>query len=335
MKSRARAYHRSHLTEYVQRRQKAVIYARESGDLTLLVTCLEMLSNAFYHTGQIDESLHTYIEAERESKSTEVPGFLRGRVRSGLSLPYAQYGKSEEVVQFVDGAYATFTEPDDETPVYLRVTNGRFIIMLDEGRSILDLGNHAQKQGNVDDSFKYWKDAVEKFDKIEQFHSSVLVSVGITAEMEIGRALAYAKLGYAELHTSLDGFSSPHKRFLLDFDQLLDKPLQSLLPLLRNRPDDAAYLHWLVETLKTKLMEFPITELDYGVCHGDIHGGNVHVTQNQKVTFFDFDDCGPGWRVYDLATFRWNLLINNQDETLWQAFLQGYQQKRTIRVVFA
>ena len=44
MKSRARAYHRSHLTEYVQRRQKAVIYARESGDLTLLVTCLEMLS---------------------------------------------------------------------------------------------------------------------------------------------------------------------------------------------------------------------------------------------------------------------------------------------------
>lgn len=42
---------------------------------------------------------------------------------------------------------------DDRTTEY-KVTNGRFIIMLDEGRSILDLGNHAQKQGNVDDSLK-------------------------------------------------------------------------------------------------------------------------------------------------------------------------------------
>ena len=54
-------------------------------------------------------------------------------------------------------------------------------------------------------------------------------------------------------------------------------------------------------------------------------------SQNQKVTFFDFDDCGLGWRAYDLATFRWNLLVNEQDETVWQAFLQGYQQERTIR----
>ena len=50
-----------------------------------------------------------------------------------------------------------------------------------------------------------------------------------------GRALA-------EVHTSLDNFSSQHERPPLDFDLLLDRPLQALLPLLENRPDDAAYL---------------------------------------------------------------------------------------------
>jgi len=95
----------------------------------------------------------------------------------------------------MDGAYETFTEPDDETPVFLRVTNGRFIIMLDEGRSILDLGNHEHKQGNASDAIKYWKSAAEKLGKIGQLSSSVLVPAGIAAEGEIAQALAYAKAG--------------------------------------------------------------------------------------------------------------------------------------------
>ena len=72
----------------------------------------------------------------------------------------------------------------------------------------------------------------------------------------------------------------------LDFDQLLDRPLQALLPLLENRPDDAAYLRWLAQTLKTRLMDLPITELDYGVCHGDAHEGNAHVISKSKSDFF-------------------------------------------------
>jgi Ser/Thr protein kinase RdoA (MazF antagonist) len=144
-----------------------------------------------------------------------------------------------------------------------------------------------------------------------------------TYSFTYGRALA-------EIHSSLDEFASRHKRFQLHLDYLLDTPLRTILPLLENRPDDAASLLRLVDMLKTSLTSLPITELEYGVCHGDSHGGNAHISKDQKVTFFDFDDCGQGWRAYDIATFRWNVAINKQDNKIWHAFLQGYIQRRPI-----
>jgi Ser/Thr protein kinase RdoA (MazF antagonist) len=145
-----------------------------------------------------------------------------------------------------------------------------------------------------------------------------------TYSLLYGRALA-------DIHTGLDDFSSQQKRFQLHLEYLLDTPLQTILPLLKHRPVDSAYLLQLVDLLKTSLMSLPLTELEYGVCHGDAHGGNAHITPDQKVTFFDFDDCGEGWRAFDLATFRWNVAINKQEDTIWQAFLQGYRQRRALR----
>ena len=55
------------------------------------------------------------------------------------------------------------------------------------------MGNHEQKRGNLDRAQKYWKDAAEKFGKMEQLPSSVLVPTRIAAEVAIVQALAYAK----------------------------------------------------------------------------------------------------------------------------------------------
>lgn len=119
---------------------------------------------------------------------------------------------------------------------------------------------------------------------------------------------------------------------------MLDKPLQTILPMLADRPDDAAYLLRVVESLKEQVGRMPASELEWGVCHGDLHGGNAHTTEHQ-VTFFDFDCCGPGWRAYDIAVFRWFVVFRrsgvyrHQDEKLWEAFLAGYMQHRTLNVV--
>ncbi len=70
--------------------------------------------------------------------------------------------------------------------------------------------------------------------------------------------------------------------------------------------------------------------LDEGPCHGDIQGANCHATDEGTVTFFDFECCGIGWRVYDLATLRWAAALNGADDTLWTAFLQGYTECRDV-----
>ena len=57
----------------------------------------------------------------------------------------------------------------------------------------------------------------------------------------------------------------------------------------------------------------------------DTSSANAHVSVGGEVTLFDFDFCGLGWRVYDLATF----LIGESPE-IASAFLEGYQAVRTL-----
>ncbi|HEU0003372.1 MAG TPA: phosphotransferase [Ktedonobacteraceae bacterium] len=145
-------------------------------------------------------------------------------------------------------------------------------------------------------------------------------------------SLAYGQ-GVAFVHNALDDFTTPHTRFRLDLDHLLERPLRTILPLLEDRPEDRAYLLHIVDVIKKQIADLPLGELEWGACHGDFHGGNAHITGDLQVVFFDFDCCGPGWRAYDIAVFRWARALNQQDETLWEAFLRGYRQQRTIQAV--
>ncbi|WP_407573010.1 phosphotransferase [Deinococcus altitudinis] len=47
-------------------------------------------------------------------------------------------------------------------------------------------------------------------------------------------------------------------------------------------------------------------DLSEGICHGDLHGGNVHVPDGVW-TRFDFDCGGRRWRAYDVAVFWWSM----------------------------
>jgi len=67
--------------------------------------------------------------------------------------------------------------------------------------------------------------------------------------------------------------------------------------------------------------------MDIGFCHGDLHGFNAHL-DGDVITHYDFEECGFGYRIYDLATFRWSFYFNDSGVDQWTAFLDGYQ---TIR----
>lgn len=131
----------------------------------------------------------------------------------------------------------------------------------------------------------------------------------------------------AALHDAMASFQDPGGRFHLDVAHLIDGPLAVVLPLLGERPDDAALLADLGARARARLAELASQGLSVGVCHGDPHGHNSHLHEGVW-THFDFDCGGPGWRVYDLAVFWWSLSLEKKSADVWEAFLDGYGRDR-------
>ena len=135
----------------------------------------------------------------------------------------------------------------------------------------------------------------------------------------------------ALMHRAADTFAGAGPRVCLDLDELLEIPLQVLSPFLADRPDDWQYLMRLADRLRAAVM--PLTgELEWGVCHGDLHPGNAHAAEGHPVTLFDFEFAGPGWRIDDIATFCFRAKLDGRDraEELWSAFLRGYSRHRRL-----
>jgi Ser/Thr protein kinase RdoA (MazF antagonist) len=138
----------------------------------------------------------------------------------------------------------------------------------------------------------------------------------------------------ARLHDAAEGFACDAPRFALDARHLIEEPIAGLRPWLRDRPDDARYLEAVGDFLRDRIEQAAPT-LEYGVCHGDLHGGNAHLDQELRLTLFDFDCCGMGHRAYELAVFRWNAVMPGQaagtsSTELWDRFLIGYRRHRAI-----
>ncbi|MEF2280269.1 phosphotransferase [Deinococcus sp. YIM 134068] len=127
-------------------------------------------------------------------------------------------------------------------------------------------------------------------------------------------------LTVATLHLRADEARLGHRRPSLDETFLVDRPVAALQRMLGQ---EAGFLREYGEGLKRRLSRLPRDAGAFGFVHGDLHLGNVHVSEEHGCTLFDFDHSGLGWRAYDLAVLRLRL-----DETRWNALLGGY---RTVR----
>ena len=133
----------------------------------------------------------------------------------------------------------------------------------------------------------------------------------------------------AQLHNQSDDFVSDHTRPRLEIEYLLNTSLEVIKSFLTNNPDDLAYINAMAEELRKEVAGVAIDNLDVGLCHGDCHGGNV-LHYIGELTHYDFDCCGFGLRVYDLATFKWGVMNYKNGDRLWIAFLDAYCEHRGI-----
>jgi Ser/Thr protein kinase RdoA (MazF antagonist) len=134
----------------------------------------------------------------------------------------------------------------------------------------------------------------------------------------------------AETHNAMQDFSSSHRRFELDLEHLFETPLRVVRPFLEHRPDDLEYFNLLAEKIRQHLKQLPLDRLERGFCHGDFHGANAFIDTDSKITLFDFDCGGVGWRAYDLAVFAWDCRLHNKEPGAWLAFLRGYNELRNV-----
>jgi len=135
----------------------------------------------------------------------------------------------------------------------------------------------------------------------------------------------------AAIHAAADDFACGHARFKLDAAHLLNEPLSYIRPHLVHRPEDREFVEAVADRLRHRMAALEHVPLDRGFCHGDFHGGNVH-RQEDRLTHFDFDCCGNGFRAHDIPVYRWGqrLISTELEQKNWPPFLAAYRESRSL-----
>lgn len=135
----------------------------------------------------------------------------------------------------------------------------------------------------------------------------------------------------ARLHTQADAWTPPpgftriewdHETFfggVMDYGGLSVAECRERLPRgLRDRLDVVA----------ERMADMDQAD-DIGLIHADLHLGNA-LFDAGRVALIDFDDCGSGARLYDLAVSLWELRDDPDHLAYRDALLEGYLSVRNI-----
>lgn len=142
----------------------------------------------------------------------------------------------------------------------------------------------------------------------------------------------------AKIHLSSDDFKTDFNRLKLDEEHLIDEPMKGIVAWY-GETRDLSTLKRYAEQAKNRMRSLSRQGSQYGVCHGDTYFSNLMFTKGNEPLWIDFDCCGLGYRIYDIASFYWALKIkwegwhieyNDSDAVIWKSFLEGYQKIRIL-----
>lgn len=132
----------------------------------------------------------------------------------------------------------------------------------------------------------------------------------------------------SEIHNLTQSFASSHKRKILDSDYLVGNSIDAIMPFLDS--SSKKYMESLGNRLRRSWPEIPAGEGTFGICIGDVNAKNFHIDDRSKLTLFDFDQCGYGFRAFEIAKFFSSIRSHRLNRALLAAFLVGYERKRRL-----
>jgi len=106
------------------------------------------------------------------------------------------------------------------------------------------------------------------------------------------------------MYRELDGLTKRFSVRRIDCDYLVRSGIDGLR---RHLPDEKEKIESLDVTGRNlwQRIEKSIMPASprYGLCHGDLHAGNMIKTASGEIFLVDFDSCGYGYRVYDIGIY--------------------------------
>jgi Ser/Thr protein kinase RdoA (MazF antagonist) len=136
----------------------------------------------------------------------------------------------------------------------------------------------------------------------------------------------------ARLHDHADGWRTPadfvrirwdHQTFFGDVMVYGDTPAAGCWELL---PEE---VRTRFRTVDGRMLDIIAGAADTGLIHADLHLGNA-LFDRGSVKLIDFDDCGTGPRLYDLAVALWELRDLPEYPAFRDALLSGYSARRDL-----
>ena len=131
----------------------------------------------------------------------------------------------------------------------------------------------------------------------------------------------------ANIHQLTVNFKTKFCRPILDAPYLLDESVITIEPFIGK--DELAYIKSLQRKFHQSFLQLSKDHEKYGICIGDVNPTNFHIHEHQP-TLFDFDQCGYGYRAFEIGKFISSVhnLTNKND--IASAFIAGYQQVRQL-----
>lgn len=138
------------------------------------------------------------------------------------------------------------------------------------------------------------------------------------------------QLGLIRLH--MNNYPLLDRLINIDEDHIINNFIEVMDVYFPNKIKEKNFFESYGVLLSRKIKElYSKQPQSIGFCHGDFHNGNIIKTLKDDVAFFDFDACGIGCNMFDIAVYcdktdYFNLdkkKILNTQETL-DIFLEGY-----------
>lgn len=94
-------------------------------------------------------------------------------------------------------------------------------------------------------------------------------------------------------------------------------------------PSSKRILSLAAMKIRESLITIDKNSESFGLIHNDLHLGNC-VFDRSRIKVFDFDDCGWGYYLYDLAIFLYYLASQENFASLQTSLFEGYLSVRSL-----